>query len=73
VTFDLSIETKGFTHDHKQVVPLESTGNSCAVAADYVTGGSFTVTPVSSGDKPDKSAITVSGTVTLPKAKDDKK
>lgn len=72
VTFDLSIETKGFTHDHKQVQPLESVSNSC-VAGDYVTGGSFTITPVSSGDKADKNAITVSGTVTLPKAKDDKK
>jgi hypothetical protein len=72
VTFDLSIETKGFTHDHKQVVPLESLANSC-VADSFVTGGSFTITPVSGGDKADKNAITVSGTVTLPKAKDDKK
>jgi hypothetical protein len=71
VTFDLSIETKGFTHDHKQVIPLETLANSC-VAGNPVTGGSFTITPVSSGGKADKDAITVSGTVTLPKSKDAK-
>jgi hypothetical protein len=71
VTFDFSIETKGFTHDHKLVRPLETLNNSCE-ANGFVYGGNFAVAVVNSGDKTDKTAITVSGTVNLPKAKDAK-
>jgi hypothetical protein len=71
VTFEVSVATKGFTHDHKLVTPLETLNYVCQ-AADFVYGGSFKVSAVDSGDKADKNAITVSGTVTLPKAKDAK-
>lgn len=69
VTFDFSVATGGFTHDHKLVTPLDEltkVGRKCD-ATQLVYGGSFTVTPVAGGDKPDKTAYTVSGTITPPK------
>jgi hypothetical protein len=40
------------------------------VVSGDVIDGSYTVTPVGDDSKPDKNAIGVSGTITLPKAKD---
>jgi hypothetical protein len=73
VKFDFTLETKGFLHDHKRIKPLESlqVTETCDTK-NFVYDGSFTVSPVGGGDKADKDAITVSGTVTLPKAKDAK-
>ena len=69
VEYDFAIAPAGFTHDHKKVTPLEDIGGKC-VASAPVTDGSYTVTPVGDGSKPDKNAIGVSGTISLPKPKD---
>jgi hypothetical protein len=70
IKFEFVVTPGGFKHDHKKVTPLsEADGGKCIVSAD-VLDGSYTVTPVSDESKPDKNAIGVSGTITLPKAKD---
>lgn len=70
VTYSLTVAPGGFKHDHKKVAPLEKEPNGECVASDVVIGGSYTVTPVGDDSKSDKNAIGVSGTITLPKAKD---
>jgi len=69
VVYEFAVAPGGFKHDHKLVTPLEEIGGKC-VASNDVIGGSYTVTPVSDDTKPDKNAIGVSGSITLPKAKD---
>jgi hypothetical protein len=69
VKYDFAVTPGGFKHDHKRVTPLEKENGQCVVS-DFVIGGSYTVTPVSDDSKPDKNAIGVSGTITLPKGKD---
>jgi len=74
VTYDFAVEPGGFTHEHKLVTPLETLGKAGAKcdATRLIEDGNFTVSPVGGGGKPDKNAVTVSGTVTLPKGKDAK-
>ena len=64
VTYDFNVAPGGFLHDHKRVEPI--TRDEC-VGGEPITGGSYTVTAVKGGDKPDKTAYTVSGTITPPK------
>lgn len=64
VEYAFTVTPGGFKHDHKKVSALVN--NDCTAAEVY--DGSFTVTPVvAGGDKPDKGAIGVTGTITLPK------
>ena len=70
VKYEFTVTPGGFKHDHKKVTPLEKEPGGECVASDVVIGGSYTVTPVGDDNKPDKNAIGVSGTITLPKAKD---
>jgi hypothetical protein len=67
VEYSVTITPAGFKHDHKKVTPLD-TGGSCLVSP-LLVGGSYTITPVGDSGKPDKDAIGVSGSITLPKPK----
>jgi hypothetical protein len=70
IKFEFVVTPGGFKHDHKKVTPLsEEAGGKCVVSGDVIDG-SYTVTPVGDDSKPDKNAIGVSGTITLPKPKD---
>jgi hypothetical protein len=75
VKYQYSLTTAMYKHDH---VDKSGDVSACTPTGGGVTGGSFTITEVKKDDgKPDKNAITVSGTVTLPdkpkdKGKDDK-
>jgi len=69
VTYEFVVTPGGFKHDHKLVRPLEELGGKCIASIEAIDG-SYTVSPVSDDSKPDKNAIGVSGSITLPKAKD---
>jgi hypothetical protein len=70
VAYEFTVTSAGFKHDHKKVTPLEKEYPVGQCLVSDVTGGNYTITPVSGDSKPDKNAIGVSGTITLPKAKD---
>ena len=72
VAYDVKVTNGGFKHDHKKVTPLETEPHRECSVADAVVGGSYTVTPVGEESKPYKDAIQVSGSIALPKPKDDK-
>ena len=73
VVYDFTVSSGGFKHDHKIVVPLEEEDKGECSATGIVVGGSFSVTPAGDSGKSDKDAIQVSGSITMPKAKDSEK
>jgi hypothetical protein len=66
VEYAFTVTSGGYKHDHKKTAKLVD--NTCNPTE--VFNGSFTVTPIGGGDKPDKGAIGVSGSITLPKPQD---
>jgi hypothetical protein len=72
ITYKFEVGVSGYKHVHKVIEPLAGTSYSCEAAPDDLLKGSYSVTPLSDSGKPDKNAIGVSGTITLPKP-DDKK
>jgi hypothetical protein len=75
VTYKFDASVGGYKHVHKLVTPLISPADpavnfACVATSGTLSAGSYTVTPLSDTTKPDKNAIGVSGTITLPKPAD---
>jgi hypothetical protein len=75
VEYAFAVAAAGFKHDHTRVAALETIpgGNCDGSSLGPVTGGSYTVSPIGGDGKPDKNAIGVNGTISLPKAADSAK
>lgn len=72
VKYAWDLKTVIYKHDHTIEDPSVHDPSACTPLPEGVTGGSYTVRVVEPGSKPDPGAISVSGTVTLPKKDSEK-